>query len=171
MKKLTLAFGLLLTASAAAHAQVPNGSPGSDPLREAQRQPTDAARQGEALITASRMRNNTLESEADSVRNAMPKTFRAEVSVTNHAAQSIKSVAWTATLLDPETGAVIRTYDVTTDARIAPGSTKRLSKHLRTPRTNVVRVASRSPYRPTVADLKVKVKAVTYVDGSTSATP
>jgi hypothetical protein len=170
MTKLTLTFALLLTAAAAAHAQIPNGSPGSDPVREAMRV-GDPARTDEARIAASRAANVRSEDEADAVRRAMPQTFNAEIAVTNSAAQAIKAVSWRATLINPETGAVIRSYDVTTEARIAPGSTKKLSKRLRTPRDNVVKAASQPRHKPTVADLKVKVTGVTYVDGSTSTTP
>ncbi|HEX7314845.1 MAG TPA: hypothetical protein VF297_13040 [Pyrinomonadaceae bacterium] len=178
MKKLTLIFALLLAAAAAAHAQVPNNNPaqlpnnnpGTDPFRDA-RLSRDPAKSEEALISASRASNARAESEADAVRRNLPATFNAEVEVTNSAAKTIKSVAWTATLLDSETGAVIRSYDVTTNARIAPGKTKKLSKFLRTPRANVVKVSSRAARRPPVADLKVKVIGVTYEDGSTSTTP
>jgi hypothetical protein len=170
VKKLTLTLALLLAAAAAAHAQVPNNNPGTDPLRDA-RLSRDPAKAEEALITASRAASARAENEAADARRNMPPTFYAEVEVTNSAPKAIKSVEWRATLLDPETGAVIRAYDVKTKARIAPGKTRKLSKLLRTPRANVVKVTSRAPRRPQVADLKVKVTGVTYVDGTTSAAP
>ena len=170
MKKLTLTFALLLTAAAAAHAQVPNNNPGTDPFRDA-RMSRDPAKSEEALITASRAANARAENEAAAARRNMPPTFYAEVEVTNSAPKAIKSVQWRATLLDSETGAVIRAYDMKTDARIAPGKTRKLSKLLRTPRANVLKVTSRAPRRAQVADLKVKVTGVTYVDGTTSAAP
>lgn len=170
MKKLTLTFTLLLAAAAPAAAQVPNNNPGTDPFRDA-RVSRDPAKSEEALITASRASNARAENEADAARRNLPPTFSAEIEVTNSAAKPIKSVEWRATLLDSETGAVIRTYDVTTNARIAPGKTKKLSKLLRTPRANVLKVSSRVPRRPQVADLKVKVTGVIYEDGSTSAAP
>lgn len=170
MTKLTLAFALLLTASAAARAQVPGGSPGSDPLREAMRQ-GDAARVGEAHIRTSRVYGASAERAANAARRNLPQTFKAELRVTNSAAKAIKSVAWTATLTDPLTGAVLRTYDVESEARIAPGRTKKLSKRLRTPPATALNASAGRPRVMPVADLKVAVTGVTYVDGSTSTTP
>ena len=171
MTKLTLAFALLLTASAAAHAQVPGGSPGSNPLREAMRQ-GDAAKVEEAHIRASRIYGARSESEAASARRRnMPQTFKAEIRVTNSASKAIKSVVWTATLTDPMTGALLRTYEVESEARIAPGQTKKLSKRLRTPSATVVNTSASRPRVVPVADLKVAITGVTYADGSTSTTP
>lgn len=170
MTKLTLALALSLAAAAAARAQIPNGNPGSQPLREAMRT-GDPSRSQEAHIEASRAAGARAESEADAARRNLGPTFKAQVEVTNHAAKAIETVFWTATLLDPDTGAVIRSYDVMTRARIAPGKTRKLSKYLRTPRANLVKVTSRSGNKRPVADLKVAVKGVTYVDGSTSTTP
>jgi hypothetical protein len=173
MTKLTLAFALLLTAAAAAHAQTtPAGTPyppGTSPIEP--RIIRDPVQRDEAHITASRSYSAAAESEADAARRSMLPNFKAVVEVTNHAAKAIKSVSWTATLTDPDTGTVVRTYDVTTKTDIAPGKTKKLSKRLRTPRANVVRITSRPRYKRSVADLKVAVTGVTYVDGSTSTTP
>jgi hypothetical protein len=171
MTRLTLAFTLLLTTAAAAHAQTPNGNPGSDPLREAMRT-GDSAKVEEAHINASRANRLKAESAAATGRSSnRPQTFKAQVEVTNRAAKAIKSVVWTATLTDPDTGSVIRAYDVETKADIAPGKTKRLSERLLTPPATVVNSSAKRPRRTPVADLKVAVKSVTYVDGSTSATP
>lgn len=174
MKKLTLTFALLLAASAAAHAQdrtpagtpYPPGSSSLDPkiIR-------DPVHRDEAHIAASRVRANEAEREAAAWRYNMPRTFKAVVEVTNHAAKAIKSVEWTTTLIDPNTGDVIRTYDVTTKANIAPGRTKKLSKNLRTPNARVVSATDRNLYQPRVGNLKVEVKGVTYADGTTSTTP
>ena len=182
MTKLTLTFMLLLTAAAAAHAQdtTPAGTPlppGTSTIEL--RKIKDPVQLDEAHIAASHRssaaaeRRAAEENGANPVRRAVPPTpsFKAEIKVTNHAAKAIKSVAWTATLTDPDTGAVIDSYDVTTEARIAPGKTKKLSKRLRVPRANVVRATSRTPNKSQVANLKVAVKAVTYADGSTSTTP
>ena len=170
MTKLTLAFALLLTASAAARAQLPGGSPGSDPLREAMRQ-GDAAKVEEAHIRASRISGARSEREAAAARRDRPQTFKAEIRVMNSAAKAIKSVVWTATLTDPLTGAVLRTYEVESETSIAPGKTKKLSKRLRKPGPIVVNASTGSTSRIPVADLKVAVTGVTYVDGSTSTTP
>lgn len=174
MKRLTLTFALVLTAASAAHAQAsngnPSGNPNRDPLRNAMRV-GDPARTQEAMIEASRAAGVRIEHEAAAARRSTPPTFKAEVEVTNHAAKAIESVSWKATLIHQDTGAVIRTYDVTTRARIAPGKTRKLSKFLQTPRDNVVKADTGPTNKPTVADLKVKVTGVTYVDGSTSTTP
>lgn len=171
MTKLTLAFALLLTAASAARAQTPYvGAPVADPHRDALAI-KDPVHRDEALIAGANRRNINLEREANAARRAMPQTFKAEVEVTNRAAKAIKFVSWTATLTDPETGAVIRTYDVETRAGIAPGKTRRLSKRLRTPRADVVKAPSLPGRKRPVADLRVEVTGVTYVDGSTSTTP
>lgn len=171
MKKLTLAFALLLTASAAARAQTPNNSnAGNDPVRQAMRM-GDSAKAEEAHIAASRTAGAAAERAAASARRNMPPTFKAEVEVTNNAAKAIKSVTWTATLTEPGTGNVIRSYDVTTKTRIAPGSKKKLSKRLRAPRADRALLAA-TPYgRSPAADLKVEVTGVTYADGTTSTKP
>lgn len=166
MTKLTLAFALLLTAAAAAHAQVP--TPG-----DAQRQPMsdrDPIHREESHIASSSRSSSSMEREANASRRRPLPTFKAEVEVTNHAAKDIKVVTWTATLTDPLTGAVINSYDVETKTRIAPGSTKKLSKRLKTSRNNVVNAHSAGT-SSSVVSLKVEVTGVTYADGSTSTTP
>ena len=172
MKKLTLAFALLLTATAAAHAQTPTGAPyppGSSEIYP--KKISDPVKLDEAHIANSRVRAVPAEQEALSSSRHRPPTFKAEVVVTNHAAKAIKSVEWTTTLTDPDTGDIISTYDVTTKSNIAPGKTKRLSKRLRTPHVRVVSATSRNPYQPQVGNIKVEVTGVTYADGSTSTTP
>ena len=173
LKKLTLAFVLLLTATAAAHAQTtPAGTsypPGSSDIYP--KKIKDPVQLDEAHIANSRVRTGPAEREAAAARRNMPQTFKAEVVVTNHAAKAIKSVEWTTTLTDPNTGNVIQTFDVTTKAKIAPGKTKRLSKNLRTPHARVVSIRDPTPYQPRVGNITVAVKAVTYADGTTSTTP
>lgn len=173
MKKLTLAFALLLTATAAAHAQsTPTGSsypPGSNDIYP--KKIKDPVQLDEAHIANSRLHSAPAEREAALARYNRPRTFKAVVEVTNHATQAIRSVDWTATLLDPITGDVISTYDVTTKSNIAPGKTKKFSKNLRTPQTRVVSATSPTFYPPRAGKLTVEVKAVTYADGTTSTTP
>ncbi|MBV9927697.1 MAG: hypothetical protein JOZ96_21945 [Acidobacteria bacterium] len=165
MTKLAMAFALLFGAAAAAHAQVPGGSPGSDAARAALRR-GDAAAVDEAHIASTRDKNKVPDKWYDK-----PDTFKAEIKVTNNSAKPIKSVTWTATLLNAETGNFIRSFDVTTRKKISPGKTRSLSERFVTPRDLVVRANARHPNRPNVADLKVKVKTVTYADGTTSTTP
>jgi len=173
MKNLTLAFALLLTAGAAAHAQTtPAGTaypPGSSEIYP--KKIKDPVQLDEDHIANSRVRTGPTEREAAARRYNMPPTFKAVVEVTNHAAKAIKSVEWTATLTDPNTGDVISTYDVTSKAKISPGKTKKLSKSLRTPHARVVSMNSRDPYQSKVGNIKVRVKAVTYADGTFSTTP
>lgn len=175
MKKLTLTFALLLTSAAAAHAQstTPAGTPyppGTSPIEP--RIISDPVKRDEAHIEGSRMRGYRPEVvPSSSSGRYKPQTFKAEVVVTNHAAKAIKSVEWTATLTDPNTGHVISTYDVTSKSKIEPGKTKKLSKSLHTPRERVVNASSRNPRRPSVANVKVEIKSVTYADGTTSTTP
>jgi hypothetical protein len=172
MRKLPLAFALLLTVAAAAQAQTPAGTQypaGSSDIYP--KKIKDSVQLDESHIANSRASSAPAEREAAAARNNRPQTFKAVVEVTNHAAQAIKSVEWTTTLIDPNTGDVISTYDVTTKTRIAPGKTKKLSKNLRTPYARVVSVRDRTPYRPRVGNIAVEVKAVTYADGTTSTTP
>lgn len=173
MKKLTLTFMLLLAAAAAAHAQgtTPAGTtypPGSSPTYP--KFDPDAIRRDETHIANSRIVTSREEHRADRWYGKAD-TFKAEIEVTNTSAQPIQSVTWTATLLDSETGAVIRTFEVTTEKKVAPGKTKKLGQRLVTPYDYVVRANARHPNRPNVADLKVAVKSVTYSDGTTSTTP
>ncbi|MFL6334173.1 MAG: hypothetical protein ACJ754_12740 [Pyrinomonadaceae bacterium] len=174
MTKLTLAFMLLLTAAAGAHAQratgtTPVGTPyPAGSTNEYPRKITDPVILSENHIADSRNAGASSEREANAAGRIAVPTFKAELKVTNHAAQAIKSVSWTATLLDSATGTVIHTYDVTTEAKIAPGKTKKLSEHLRKPSASRVSADTRGAK---VADLRVKVNAVTYADGSTSTTP
>ena len=174
MRKLTLTFMLLLAATAAAHAQqgtTPVGTPyppGSSPIYP--KIDPDAVRRDETHIANNRSATSKEEYKADRWYSKAD-TFKAEIEVTNTSAQAIQSVTWTATLLDSETGAIIRTFDVTTEKKIAPGKTKKLGQRLVTPYDYVVRANARHPNRPNVADLKVAVKRVTYRDGTTSTTP
>lgn len=173
MKKLTLALALLLTAAAAAQAQTtpantpyPPGSSGIYPKKIA-----DPVHLDETHIANARVNTAPSEREAASSRYNRPPTFKAEIRVTNRAAKAIKSVEWTATLTDPNTGDVISTYDVTSKAKISPGKSKKLSKNLRTPQARVVSITDRTPYQPKVGNIKVEVTSVTYADGTTSTTP
>jgi hypothetical protein len=166
-----LALGLTLLAAAAAHAQTtPAGTPypaGSSEIYP--KKIKDPVQLDEAHIANSRVHTGPSERAASSSRYMGP-TFKAEVVVTNHAAKTIKSVEWTATLTDPATGNVISTYDVKSNSNIAPGKTKRLSKKLRTPSARVVNATARNSDRQ-VGNLNVEVKSVTYADGTTSTTP
>jgi len=173
MKKLTLAFALLLIASAGAYAQTtPAGTqypPGSTEIYP--KKIKDPVQLDEAHIANSRARSGYSAREADASRYNKPPIFKVEIMVTNRAAKTIKSVEWTVTLTDPNTGDVISTYDVTNKAKISPGKSKKLSQTLRNPQARVVRATDPTPSQPRVGNIKVAVKNVTYADGTTSTTP
>lgn len=170
MKKLTLALALLLTATAAAHAQTtPAGTqypPGSSEIYP--KKIKDPVQLDESHIVNSRVNTAPSEREAASSRYNKPPTFKVEIMVTNRAAKAIKSVEWAVTLTDPTTGDIISTYDVTTKAKISPGKSKKLSKNLNNPQARVVSVRDRTPYQPQVGNIKVEVTSVTYADDTTS---
>jgi hypothetical protein len=175
MRKLTIAALLLtLAAAASTHAQessIPRPSPNATTVQDALRL-KDPIQRDEALIAINSRHTNKLEHEANAHRHTPIRTFKAQVVVTNHSAMAIKSVSWSASLIDPGTGALIRTYDVTTEERIAPGKTKKLTKRLPTPISRVVSAsAPTSGKLPAVANLKAAVTQVTYEDGTTSETP
>lgn len=176
MRKLTFIVMLTLATSASARAQGPPPTPAQrssagDTMQDAMRD-KDPVRREERVINISSRELTKMERQADAARRAPLRMFKAEVVVTNHGAKTIKSVSWSASLTNHGTGTLIRTYDVTTEARIAPGKTKKLTKRLPTPRANVLSVAAPSGTgSPPTADLKAMVTRVTYEDGSTSTTP
>lgn len=172
MTKLLLAGVLVFCAAASARAQVNPASrhTGQDTLREALAEP-DPVRREERLIARTNRANARMEEQAKSGRAPKGPAFKARIDVTNRSGKRIESVSWTATLTDPATGAVVRSYEVTTKARIAPGETKRLTEKFETPRAGLVLASDPTRRSPRVADLKVAVRSVTYEDGTTSATP
>jgi hypothetical protein len=162
MKKLMLATALMLAALASAHAQnIPPGqSPSATPNNNRDALTIkDPIHRDEALIAGANRRGNSLQkSDTINIPNSpYVHTFNARIEVTNNSTKAIKSVSWSASLIDPGTGQLIRAYDVTTNARIAPGKKKHLSKRLPTPRANVVSANSPSISKVPVADLKTKV--------------
>ena len=177
MKRLMLAAALMLAALASAHAQIPPGRNSSETTADNNRDALairDPIHRDEALIAGANKRGNSLQRYAPD-ENRHPifvPTFKAQIKVRNNSAKAIKSVTWSASLIDPGTGRLIRTYDVTSEARIAPGKAKHLSERLPTPSSKVVS-AGGPPSRkaPAVVDLKTKITLVTYEDGSTSETP
>jgi hypothetical protein len=178
MKKLMLATALMLAALGSAHAQnIPPGqSPSATPNNNRDALTIkDPIQRDEALIAGANRRGNSLQNDTVNIPHSpnYVHTFNARIEVKNNGTKAIKSISWSASLIDPGTGQLIRAYDVTTNARIAPGKTKHLSKKLPTPRANVVSAAAppANPKTPPVADLKTKVTLVTYEDGSTSETP
>ncbi|HEX8127790.1 MAG TPA: hypothetical protein VF527_01725 [Pyrinomonadaceae bacterium] len=171
MKKLMLAATLTMFAAVSAQAQVSSRpGPGDDTRQAALRDP-DPVHRDERLISLSHREMMGPGDASDASRLGRVPTFKAELNITNRGSKTIKYVSWSASLTDPATGAVIRTYNIKTKQRIAPGGTKTLKKQLPTPRAPVVRVAPGGRKLPVVADLKSTVVQVTYEDGSTSETP
>lgn len=155
--KLALVTGLSLVAMSSAQAQV-----GDTSQRE-------AARQRQEQESLERRRDiDDLHAEGASGRSLEPRTFKASVVVNNSSARTIASVNWTVSLVDRESGETIRTYDVTTRTRIAPGKKKKLDKRLPLPRYGLVN--ARNPQSPgTVARIVPEITRVTYDDGSSDA--
>jgi hypothetical protein len=125
----------------------------------------DPDRRNEMVLDRGRVRLEELSRTAAPPRRASARTFAASVLVTNRSRKTIKSVSWLVSLLD--SGKVIRSYDVTTEKRIAPGKTKRLSERLPVPVLRVVSVSAPG----LVADVATKVTRVEYTDGSFSDSP
>jgi hypothetical protein len=168
----TLTLVAAVSAQAQTQTQRPGRQepPGVDTRQDALRD-TDQVRREERLISISKREFAKIERGTAASRPAPIRTFKARVSITNHSAKAIKYVSWMASLTDPTTGAVIRTYPVTTKKRIAPGKTTTLEQKLPIPYHAVVNVAPGSPKSAVVADLKSAVTQVTYEDGSTAERP
>lgn len=176
-KRLMLVVAAVLAAAASAQAQTsdPLGRPGIGPdtVRDAQRDPNPARRE-DRLISVAEREFGEIEKEARASHGGGDGWMvRAGVVVTNHTSKVIKSVSWAASFTDPDTGRLIRRYDVSTGARIKPGKTKALTKSLPIPTVKVVSAAAPANHkaRTTFAHLTSGVTGVTYVDGSTSSAP
>jgi hypothetical protein len=92
------------------------------------------------------------------------------LNVTNHTRSEIRFVSWVVTFTHPVTGAVIRTKEITSKSRIAPGKEKTLKKTVAVPR--MVRVtAADGKARPAPPKMTTALTSVTYADGTTSRTP
>jgi hypothetical protein len=153
--KLALITGLSLVAISSAQAQG-NRSPSQQ----------EAARQRqEQEVLERRTEIDDLNAEGAAGRALTPRTFKASVVVNNSSAKAIASVNWTVSLVDRESGETIRSYDVNTRTRIAPGKKKTLDKRLPLPRYGLVN--ARNPQSPgTVAKIVPVITRVTYEDGS-----
>ncbi|HYG78859.1 MAG TPA: hypothetical protein VD861_00645 [Pyrinomonadaceae bacterium] len=155
--KLALVIGLSLVVVSSAQAQVEN--------RDQQRQQEAGRQRQEQEGLEARQKMDDLHAEGAAGRAAMPRTFKASVVVSNSRAKAIASVAWKVSLVDRESGETIRSYDVTTRTRIAPGKKKKLDKRLPLPRYGLVN--ARDPQSPgTVAKIVPVITRVTYEDGS-----
>ncbi|HZH29716.1 MAG TPA: hypothetical protein VEY11_02930 [Pyrinomonadaceae bacterium] len=171
MTKLMLAATLTLLAAVSAQAQVSRRPNPEDNTRQAALSDPDPIRREERLISISSRELSGPRRAADAPPFANVSTFKAQLDITNRGSKTIKSVSWLATLTDPATGALIRTYNIETKRRIAPGATKKLEKKLPTPRAHTVSAAPGGRKSPVVADLKSTIIQITYEDGSTSEKP
>lgn len=170
MKKLMLVAALTMIAAMSAQAQVSRRPGEGDNTRQAALRDPDPIRRDERLISISSRELRGARRSGDAYP-APSRMFKAQMAVTNHGTKTIKSVSWLASLVDPATGAVVRSYSVTTNKRIEPGKTKKVEKKLPVPIASVVSGGPSGLNSPTVADLKASVVRVTYEDGSTSETP
>lgn len=153
--KLALITGLSLVAISSAQAQGDRSLSQQEAARQRQEQ--------ERLESRTAM--DDLHAEGAAGRALVPRTFKASVVVNNSSAKAIASVNWTVSLVDRESGETIRSYDVTTRSRIAPGKKKTLDKRLPLPRYGLVN--ARNPQSPgTVAKIVPVITRVTYEDGS-----
>ena len=92
------------------------------------------------------------------------------LNVTNHSRNEIRFVSWVVTFTHPATGVVIKTREITSKSRIAPGTEKTLKKTVAVPR--LVRVTdARGKARMTLPKMTTTLANVTYADGTTSRTP
>ena len=151
-----LAIVIALSVVAVSSAQAQRGTPDQ---QEAERQ-----RQEQAGLEA-RKGVDDLNAEGAAGRALEPRTFKATVVVNNTSAKAIASVNWTVALVDRESGETIRSYEVTTRTRIAPGKKKKLDKRLPLPRYGLVN--ARNPQTPgTVAKIVPVITRITYEDGT-----
>lgn len=166
MKRLTLSLALALLAVSAAHAQADPGQGLEHILRE-----PNPERRNEVLVERGRQRLDELSRTSRAARGVGERTFKASVVVLNRSPKTVKSVLWTVSLVDPESGATIRSYDVATEGRIAPGKRKSLTRRLPIPPSGVV--SARRPGGTTVpvADVVTSVTRIEYTDGSSTDSP
>jgi hypothetical protein len=168
VKRSIIFAALVLGAAVSARAQVPG--PNSTQTRPDSVRGPNSIREDERRMDISRAQMSRMEREAAAKRSRPQPTLKARLVVTNRGASAIKSVAWVAALTDHFTGEVLRTYEVTTNKRIAPGKSATLEKKLPAPRVGEMD-ASASLTSLITADLKTSVVRITYEDGSTSAAP
>src|SRR5688572_3372021 len=133
MKRLLLTLALaLLAVSSAARAQTERGTHPGQGLEHILREP-NPERRSEVLVERGRLKLDELSRTGSPSRGAGARTFKASVLVDNRSAKAVRSVQWTVTLVVPSSGATISRYYVTTEGRVAPGKSKRLTQRLPVP--------------------------------------
>ena len=161
-----LSLALALLAASAAHAQADPRQGMEHILRE-----PDPERRSEVLVERGRLKLDELSRTGSPSRGAGARTFKASVVVDNRSAKAVRSVQWTVTLVDPSSGTTIRRYYVTTEGRVAPGKSKRLSQRLPVPPARVVNARSAGSAPAPVADVVTAVTRIEYADGSSADSP
>jgi hypothetical protein len=124
-------------------------------------------------INAQKYRDTELNRNTDRpFPNGAPlgRSLEAKLKVTNQSGNEIKSVLWVASFINPTTGAVIGTREITSKSKIAPGKEKTLKKVLRIPHlVNFQAIHGRT--WATLPTITTALASVTYADGTTSRTP
>ena len=167
MKRILFVLAVTVLAVSAARAQGADIKERKEVLRE-----PDPERRGEIIFNRSRVKLDELARTANSSRRADARTFEASVLINNRAAKTVKSVSWRVSLVDPDSGEVIRKYDITTEKRIAPGRRKKLTRRLPVPPPGSVSANARGGASSgTVADVVAVVTRVEYTDGTFGDAP
>jgi len=100
------------------------------------------------------------------------RTFPASVVVHNQSTKSIKSVFWSVSLVNPESGELIRKYEVISDKRIKPTERRKLTRRLPIPFVRVVRATAGGGKSPDdIANVVTVITRVEYTDGSFADSP
>jgi len=165
-----LIFIVLMTIAA-----VSTGQAQINPSQQTQAKPPandERLRREEAEIQERRREMEELMNKGKAERDKDIPTFKAEIEVTNtNNSKKIKSVFWDVSLINRESGELIRKYSVTTRTSIAPGKSKKLKKQLPFPRSGVVNANSSGQPPDVVAKIVPVLTSVVYEDGSASPTP
>ncbi|HEV2803277.1 MAG TPA: hypothetical protein VGW12_22645 [Pyrinomonadaceae bacterium] len=99
-------------------------------------------------------------------------TFQASVVVHNQSAKSIKTVFWSVSLVNPESGELIRKYEVTSDKRIKPTERRKLTQRLPIPFVRVVSATGGGgKSSDEIANVVTVITRVEYTDGSFADSP
>jgi hypothetical protein len=100
------------------------------------------------------------------------RTFPASVVVHNRSTKNIKSVSWSVSLVNPESGELIRKYEVTSDKRIKPAERRKLTRRLPIPFVRVVSAtAGGGKSSDEIANVVTAITRVEYTDGSFADSP
>jgi hypothetical protein len=166
MKILMAVFTLTLLVASAARAQ-------SDPQRGIQREGLRGIVPDNVEDVTIHKRRQTLDEVSRMTRwHPTGRTFPASVVVHNQSTKSIKSVFWSVSLVNAESGELIRKYEVTSDKRIKPTERRKLTQRLPIPFVHVVRAtAGGGKSSDEIANVVTLITRVEYTDGSFANSP